>query len=192
MSEQARVHDTQALLAFRPALIRFGEDAGAALVNVGSGATSVLESLRREKLPHWKREIRIRSELAVRANTKLIQQTASEDPRPSVDARKAYEKAKAAVREAEDKHANTLRWIRTLEKEIENYRTAVQPMASILRAGMPAAVADLDHTIAALDAYTAAERQHENKTDPNNQRPEPTPPVGPGPNPAGAPPESAP
>lgn len=166
MSESARIHDTQALRAFRPALIRFGEDAGAALVNVGASATKVLETLRREKLPHWKREIRVRSELAVRANTKLIQQTASEDPRPSVDARKAYEKAKAAVKEAELKHESTLRWIRALEKEIEQYRTAVQPMASILRAGMPAAVADLDHAIAALDAYTAAERKPEDRAAP--------------------------
>ena len=137
------------------------------------------------KNPHWKREIRIRSELAVRANTKLIQQTASEDPRPSVDARKAYEKAKLAVREAEQKHADTLRWIRTLEKEIENYRTAVQPMASILRAGMPAAVADLDHTIAALDAYTAAERKAQ---DPHA----PPPPDLPGPSTDEPPAETAP
>jgi hypothetical protein len=156
MSEHARVHDTEALRRFRPALIRFGEDAGAALLSEGAGAMKVLEILRREKLPHWKREIRVRSELAVRANTRLVQQTAGDDPRPSVDARKAYEAAKRAVKEAEDKHADTQRWIRHLEKEIENYRTAVQPMASITRSGMLAAVAALDQAVAALDAYTAA------------------------------------
>ena len=161
MSEQARVHDTEALRRFRPALIRFAEDANTALVSEGAGAMKTLETLRRERLPHWKREIRVRSELAVRANTKLIQQTAGEDARPSVDARKAYEAAKRAVKEAEDKHADTQRHIRQLEKAIEAYRTAVQPMATVVRARMPAAIATLDTAIAALDAYAAAERKPE-------------------------------
>ncbi|MCC5822251.1 MAG: hypothetical protein LAT64_09415 [Phycisphaerales bacterium] len=161
MSEQARVHDTEALRRFRPALIRFAEDANTALVSEGSGAMKILETLRRDRLPHWKREIRLRSELAVRANTKLIQQTAGKDARPSVDARKAYEAAKRAVKEAEDKHAHTQRHIRQLEKAIETYRTAVQPMATVVRARIPAAVATLDKAIAALDAYAAAERKPE-------------------------------
>jgi hypothetical protein len=159
MSEQARVHNTEALRRFRPALIRFAEDANAALISEGVGATKILEILRRERLPHWKREIRLRSELAVRANTKLIQQTAGEEARPSVDARKAFEAAKRAVKEAEDKHEATQRQIRTLEKEIEHYRTAVQSMATIVRARIPAAVATLDKAVASLDAYSAIERK---------------------------------
>lgn len=155
MSDSARVGNIEALTAFRPALIRFAEDAQAALTSVGSSATMVLETLRRDRIPHWKREIRLRSEEAVRANTKLIQQTAGDTPRPSVDARKAYEEAKRRVREAEEKHESALRWVRTLEREIEQYRTAIQPLASVVRAGMPAAVARLDLSVAALDAYTA-------------------------------------
>ncbi len=179
MSEQARIHDTEALRRFRPALIRFAEDATAALLSEGAGAAKVLETLRHDRLSHWKREIRVRSEQAVRANTKLIQQTAGEDARPSVDARKAYEAAKRGVQEAEDKHAATQRHIRTLEKEIENYRTAVQAMATVARARIPAAIAALDNTIAALDAYTAVERKPETQqprapTDAPEAPPEPT------------------
>lgn len=176
MSEQARVHDTEALRRFRPALIRFAEDANTALISEGAGASKVLETLRRERLPHWKREIRLRSELAVRANTKLTQQTASQDARPSVDARKAYEAAKRAVQEAEDKHATVQRQIRTLEKEIENYRTAVQAMASMVRARIPAAVATLDNAITTLDAYTAVERKPETQQPRTPTDPAPTPP----------------
>ncbi|RMH27097.1 MAG: hypothetical protein D6692_08180 [Planctomycetota bacterium] len=161
MAESARVTSIEALTEFRPALIRFGEEAQAALVSVGSNAAMLVETLRRERLPHWKREIRIRSEEAVRANTKLIQQTASESPRPSVDARKAYELAKRRVKEAEDKYEHTQRSIRALEKEIEQYRTAIQPMASIVRASVPKAVARIDRSVAALDAYTAAEHRPE-------------------------------
>lgn len=177
MSEQARVHDTNALRRFRPALVRFAEDANAALVSEGAAAMKVLETLRRERLPHWKREIRLRSELAVRANTKLIQQTSGQDAKPSVDARIAFEAAKRAVREAEDRHAATLRHIRTLEKEIENYRTAVQSMASVARAGIPAAIAALDNAIASLNAYTAAEIP----ASPDRPAPDPSIQDGPGP-----------
>ncbi|MFK7884132.1 MAG: hypothetical protein AB8F26_08125 [Phycisphaerales bacterium] len=157
MSSSARITDVQALRAFRPALIKFGEESQSAIMSVGSNAAQLLGSLQRERLPHWKREIRIRSEEAVRANTKLIQQTSSETPRPSVDARKAYELAKRRVREAEEKYEHTRRAIRTLEKEISQYRTSIQSMASIARSSMPKAVGRIDGTMTALERYLATE-----------------------------------
>lgn len=150
----AHISDVKALSDFRPALIRFKEDAERALMSTGTDAAKVLSWLQRERLPHWKREIRIRSEEAVRANTKLIQQTSSETPRPSVDARKAYEHAKQLVREAEAKHDLTRQWIRKLEAEIDRYRAGVQPMASIARSDMTSAVSRIDAYLTALEAYT--------------------------------------
>ena len=155
MADRAQIFDVKALRQFRSALVRFGEDSGVALIGPGARATSVVERLRRDKLAYWKREIRIRSEDVVRANTKLIQQTAGDTPRPSVDARLAYEEAKRRVREAEDKYEATQRYVRTLEKEIENYRIAIAPMVTIVRATTPQAIATLDNAIAALDAYAA-------------------------------------
>ena len=116
--------------------------------------------MQRERLPYWKREIRVRSEEAVRANTKLVQQTSSESPRPSVDARKDYELAKRRVREAEEKYEKTRQSILKLEKAVKRYRGAVQPMASIARSDMSEAVARLDGYIAALDAYISAGQSH--------------------------------
>jgi len=155
MSGSARITDVKALSDLRPAVIRFSEDAQSALVSVGSDAARVLAWIQRERLPHWKREIRIRSEEAVRANTKLIQQTAGEAPRPSVDARKAYELAKRRVKEAEEKYERTRYWARNLEREIDRYRTAVQQMAGIARAHSGDAVTRLESLINALDAYTS-------------------------------------
>lgn len=155
MGSPARITDIKALSDFRPAVIRFKEDVERALMGTGSDAARVLSWLQRERIPHWRREIRIRSEEAVRANTKLIQQTDSDSPRRSVDARKAYEDAKARVREAEEKLELTRRWVRKLEGEINRYRAGVQPMASIARADMAAALSRIDASISALDAYTA-------------------------------------
>lgn len=155
MSSSANITNIQALVDLRPALIRFGENAQVALRSTGSDASKLLGWLERERLPHWKREVRIRSEVAVRANTELIQQTSGDQPRPSVDARKAYELAKRRVHEAEEKYQRTRYWIRAVEKEVVRYRAAVQPMAGLARAHMTEAVARVDSYIGALDAYTS-------------------------------------
>lgn len=154
MGSGARVSDIRALIEFRPSLIRFSEDAQRALTSPGSDAGRVMTWLQQERLPYWKREIRIRSEQAVVANSKLVQQTTSQNPRPSVDARKAYELAKRRVREAEEKFERTRRALLTLQKEIDRYRGAVQPMASIARADMSTAVGRLDGFIESLEEYT--------------------------------------
>ncbi len=167
MGPGARVSDIRALAEFRPALIRFSEDAQRALTSPGSDAGRVMSWLQQDRLPYWKREIRIRSEQAVVANSKLVQQTSSQTPRPSVDARKAYELAKRRVREAEEKYERTRRAILNLQKEIDRYRGAVQPMASIARADMTTAVGRLDGYIKSLDEYTKA--RMENSSSPSGK-----------------------
>ncbi|MFG0245296.1 MAG: hypothetical protein ACF8MF_04500 [Phycisphaerales bacterium JB052] len=154
MGTGARVTDIEALRAFRPALIKFSEDAQRAITSPGSDAGRVMTWLQQDRLPFWKREIRVRSEAAVVAKSKLVQQTSSESPRPSVDARKAFELAKRRVREAEEKYEQTRRAVLHLQKEIERYRGAVQPMASIARADMKNAVGRIDRMVRSLEEYT--------------------------------------
>jgi hypothetical protein len=166
MSSPARVSDIQALSTFRPSLIRFSEDVRTALTSPVSDAGKVISWMQRERLPYWKREIRLRSEAAVRANTELVERSSSHDPRSSVDARKAYELAKRRVRVAEEKHEITRMSILKLEKALEKYRGAVQPMASVARADMHAAVVKLDGYIAALHAYTSAGQSSDSKQAP--------------------------
>jgi len=156
MGNAARITDIKALADLRPALIRFGETCQTALASDRSDAMKVLSWLQHDRLSHWKREIRVRSELAVRANTKLVQQTAGDTLRPSVDARKAYELAKRRVREAEEKYELTRRWIRMLEKEIDQYRGSIQPMSEIAQSCMTTGIARIDSLISAIDAYMSS------------------------------------
>lgn len=173
MKSGARITDTNALADLRPALIQFGEYSQSALNSDRSNAQKVLSYLLQDRLPHWKREIRIRSELAAQANSKLIQQTAGESPRPSVDARKAYELAKRRVHEAEAKQELTRRWIRVVEKEIDQYRGSIQPMAEIAQSCMTKGIARIDSHISAIDAYIATrtpERADQSQgKDPNDE-----------------------
>ncbi|MBO6740684.1 MAG: hypothetical protein JJ916_12595 [Phycisphaerales bacterium] len=158
MCAKARVTNTQALVEFRPAIIKFKEDVERALTSPGSDAMRVLSWLQGDRLSHWKREIRVRSEAAVVAKSTLTQQVSSSQPRPSVDARKEYEKAKRRVREAEEKLEQTRRAINKLRKEIDYYRGAIQPMASVARADMQTAMGRLDGHIRALDEYTRVQQ----------------------------------
>ena len=167
MGSGARVTDIQALRAFRPALIRFSEDAQRAITSPGSDAGRVMSWLQQDRLPYWKREIRIRSEQAVVAKSKLTQQITSESPRPSVDARKAYELAKRRVQEAEEKFSRTRRAVLELQKEIDRYRGTVQPMASIARADMKTAVGRLDGYIKSLEEYARVGQAEANPKQPS-------------------------
>jgi len=163
MGSSAHVTNIESLKDLRPAFIRFGENAQVAIRSTESEASKVLGVLQREKMPHWKRQIRIRSEQVVRANTKLIQQTTGDNPRPSVDARKALEHAKRQVREAEEKYERTRYWIRMLEKETVRYRASTQPMASLARISLTSAIARLDSLANALESYTSLATPSETK-----------------------------
>lgn len=163
MCAKARVTNTQALVDFRPAIIRFKEDVERALTSPGSDAMRVLSWLQGDRLSHWKREIRVRSEAAVVAKSTLTQQVSSSQPRPSVDARKEYEKAKRRVREAEEKLEQTKRAINKLRKEIDYYRGAVQPMASVARADMQRAMGRLDGHLRSLDEYTQVQQSERSR-----------------------------
>jgi septal ring factor EnvC (AmiA/AmiB activator) len=159
MCAKARVTDTKALADFRPALIQFREDVERALTSPGSDAMRILSWLQGDRLSHWKREIRIRSEAAMVAKSHLTQQLSSSQPRPSVDARKEYERCKRRVREAEEKYDSTRRMINKLRKEIDTYKGAIQPMASVARADMKTAIGRLDGHIRTLDEYTQLQQK---------------------------------
>lgn len=159
----ARVSDVRALAEFRPALIRFGEDAQRALSGPVTDAERLLIRLEKEQLAYWKREIRVRSEAAVVANSKLLQSNTSLNPRPSVEARKAYEAAKRRVVDAEDKYKQTRSAILRLRKEVDIYRGSVQPMATIARSDMKEAVGRIDAHLRALDEYTSTQLGQDRK-----------------------------
>jgi len=157
MGSSANITNIDHIIKLKPSLIRFGENTQVALRSTENEASRVLSWLQRERLPHWKRQIRIKAEEAVRANTKLITQTTGDHPRPSVDARKAYELAKRQTRHAEEKYEQTRYWIRTLEKESVRYRAAIQPVAELARFHMTTAISKIDSLVNALDAYTSTD-----------------------------------
>jgi len=157
MSQGARVTSIAALREFRPALIKFVEEARAALLAAESDAIRTIEWLRRDMAPFWKREIRRRQDDVVRAKTDLInkQRSATGDPRSAVEERKALERAQRRLEEAHAKVEHTRHWIRQLEKEHMAYKGAAQGLAGQLVTLEERALHDLDRMAEALEQYVA-------------------------------------
>ncbi|MCL4220305.1 MAG: hypothetical protein KJZ65_02935 [Phycisphaerales bacterium] len=157
MSGGARITSIAALREFRPALIKFVEEARAALIAAEADASRTIDWLSRDQAPFWKKEIRRRQDAIVQAKTNLFnkQRTASGDPRSAVEERKALELAQRRLEEAETRAANTQYWIRQLEKEHMAYKGAAQMLSSQLVALEDKALYDLDRMSAALEEYVA-------------------------------------
>ncbi|MEM7754253.1 MAG: hypothetical protein AAF297_01305 [Planctomycetota bacterium] len=156
MADKARVTSIEALEVFRPSLIKFTEETSTALLGAEADAGRTAQWLRGEMIPYWKKEVRIRQEDVTRAKSKLTVKQAQkdDDQRVTVDERKAVEKAKRRLVEAEEKFTRSRAWARRLEKAQDDFRGAIGSFKTIVEHEMPKAIARLDHSIATLDAYT--------------------------------------
>lgn len=157
MAQGAKVTSIAALREFRPALIKFVEEARAALVAAEGECNRTLEWLRNDRVRYWKREVRNRQDEIVRCKTELLnkQRSATGDPRSAVEERKALDRAKARLDEAVTKQANTKRWLRQLEKEHMQYKGGAQALSGQLTRLEDQALFDLDRMASALEDYVS-------------------------------------
>ncbi len=169
----ARVQSTDAIGAFRPALIHFADAGQSALDEINSSFQRTIDWLRLEQRDHWKRQIRRRTEAVTQAKDAYRRKRLFLDAtgmRPSaIDERRALERAKRQLEEAHWKLAATERWARSLEKHVLEYRANTQALAGTLEHDIPVAVARLDRMLGALGDY-AAESQAQKKTVPETSR----------------------
>ncbi|HWC90789.1 MAG TPA: hypothetical protein VG433_14065, partial [Pirellulales bacterium] len=67
--------------------------------------------------------------------------------------KKALEKAKRRLTEAQEKLEKVKQWSRVVEQEVSEYRGPAQSLSNLLDASVPQALALLDRKIAILEAY---------------------------------------
>ena len=159
MSNSARVDSIDTLRTFRVALIKFGDEANAALASAEAEMQRMVGWLERDQMSFWTFQIRKRQEALGRAMEalrmkKLFPDSSGRFPTP-VDEEKAVRRCKAALEEAEQKLANCKKYARVLQKEIMNYKAGVQRFSTWVHAEVPGAVARLDRMVGKLEAYVA-------------------------------------
>jgi hypothetical protein len=155
----ARVDSIETLKVFRVALIKFGEEANAALASAEAEMQRMLGWLERDQVSFWQMQIRKRQELLERAQEalrmkKLFPDAAGRTPTP-IEEEKAVRRCKAALEEANEKLANCKKYSRVLQREIMNYKGGVQRFSTWVGAEIPSAVARLDRMVTTLEAYVS-------------------------------------
>ena len=159
MSNSARVDSIDALRQFRVSLIKFAEEANAALGGAESEMQRMMGWLEREQLAHWQLQIRKRQEALGRAQEalrikKLFPDASGRTPTP-VEEEKLVRRCKAAVVEAEQKLANVKKYSRLLQREIMNYKGGVQRFSTLVGSEVPVAISRLDKMAGMLERYVA-------------------------------------
>ncbi len=154
---RANISSVDNLKEFRVGLIKARD----ALKSSFSEAESDIQRFRnwlvQDQRKHWETIYRKRHEQCQTARRELQrkknEKTMLGNRRSFVDEEKAYQKAKFQLEEAEQKLKAIKRWSSILEKEIFNYKGAVQGLASITEESLPKACGNLESMIISLEKY---------------------------------------
>lgn len=160
MSGPARVHDIDAIRAFRAHLIKFMESANSALTDADSEILRKINWLEGEQDSYWVSQGRKWTEEVARAKDAVRQKRIFKDAlgrqQSTVDEEKKLKICQARLEECETKLAATRRHARALMREHLLYRGTVQALSTHLSADMPRAVAMIDSVTQRLQQYVAA------------------------------------
>src|SRR5687768_5439599 len=159
MPEGARVESVDALRSFRAALVKFAETANVALGDAESELQRTLVWLETEQDTFWQHQVRKWTEAVAAAKDKVRQKKLFKDSSgrfPSaVDEEKHLAVCLRRLEEAQQKHANTRKWARRLQRELHNYKGGVGQLATNVAHDIPVAIARLDKMGGILDAYVS-------------------------------------
>jgi hypothetical protein len=159
MSDTARIHSIDAVMAFKTSMVKFTEIANVALSSAEGELRRMMVWLESEQLMHWQTQIRKRQEALTRAKDAVRQKMLYPDstgrtPTP-VEEWKQQKICQQRLEEAEQKLVNTRRAIRLLEKEMQVYKGSVQRFATMVQSDVPRATERLDRAFGHLETYVS-------------------------------------
>lgn len=160
MSQPARVHSIFMLKRLRASLATFAKIASVSLEEAATEIQRTLQWLREDRYQHWKEQVRACNDEYVRAKLTLkrkeiLDRALSGSRGSCVDERKALKLAERRLQEAEHKLRRVISWSQQIEKELSDYRGAVQGLGHAIDVEIPNARARLDSMVGSLEAYIA-------------------------------------
>lgn len=153
MPERARVSSLEAIERFRAQLILYREKAGRALDEIGEAVTRTRLWLENDAERHWQDQIRRRTrELELRQQQAFSSRLAG--LRETATAHQAaVQKARQALREAEEKLRRVRQWRRLFDHRVAPAARQVEKLRHTLGPDLSRAVAWLNDVIRTLSAY---------------------------------------
>lgn len=159
MYETAQVISLGSLADFKAALVQFRDQARQAVCAIELEIHRSLDWLSHEQVDYWRAEMRRRENAVTEAKAALdrarMSATFGDDP-ACHDEVIALRRARMRLEEAESKIDALKRWIRILEKEVDEFRSSLQLLDGLLDINLPRGADLLEKLLAALAAYTQA------------------------------------
>ncbi len=154
---QARISSLDALREVKTAIQRFIEEAASAISEVEGDGQRTEQWLRYEQVGYWQAQVRRRHDAVEAAKSELRrkQLTAAPDTPTAIDERRAVDRARRRVDEAEETLKKLRRWMLVLEREFTLYKGQVQSLSEVLSRDLPSAIVRLDKMIAGIEAYAS-------------------------------------
>lgn len=156
MGSSARVISIDALRDFRASVVKFQEDASAALVAAEMDIHRMIDWLQSEQPRYWSQQMdRCREEIA-RAKTELSRKrlgNVGDGHASLVVEKESLAKAQRRMRYAEEKLEVVRKWSRLVERGVYEYQGTARPLSTRLETELPKAMAALDGMLTALEEY---------------------------------------
>ena len=152
----ANLESPEVIRRLRANLVRFGERAAAALEDIFADVNTVGGWLDREVAPFWRKQVRRRREDFERAKREFASAehaSRNSGKRSTVDEKKAMNRARQRMEEAEEKLRRVKRWIQNLDRETGKRLQPCRSLSNQLDSSIPKALVRLDRMLDSLDTY---------------------------------------
>jgi hypothetical protein len=156
MSEAAKVTKISAVRDFKPVLASVCEAVVEALCAAELEARRTIDWLEHEQLNYWRRAVKHLQEKLAQAKNELNRRKlvrASGHKMDLTEQKEALDLVERQLREAEQKVEATRKWVRTLQRAVDEYLSHARQLASLVEGDPPTSVALLERILSALDAY---------------------------------------
>ena len=153
MPQTARVTSIEAIDAFKASLIVYLEKAGCVLDDVSDDVVRTRIWLQSDRQLHWKNQTRQRTRELAHAEQELLTARLSGMSEAIKSRQMAVNKARLALRDAEERLARVKQWMRQFETQAESRAKVVTQLRHSLAHDMHKAVAFLEGAATSLAAY---------------------------------------
>jgi hypothetical protein len=145
-----------ALRDFREVLFKFCERVRDGLCATQMDSRRVVDRLVYELPSFWKQQVHERQEEVAQAQAEWhrVKLMRAQDYKvDEVGPRKALERAKARLEEAEEKIEKVRHWGRVAQQAVDEYEGRARGLADLVEGNPPPSIVFLDRVVASLDAY---------------------------------------
>jgi hypothetical protein len=151
--QQAKVTSVDAIELFRSTLLQFLSKARPTLEEIISEVNRTRNWLQHDQTTFWEREMKVRQRAMEQAQSELFSARISTIHNASAAQQMAVQRARRAIREAEEKLRILKKWGREIDNRTDPFVKEIEQLHGFISVDMTKAVAYLTEIIKSLEAY---------------------------------------